>query len=176
MDLSVSRVLITSLSLKKALSSIGADCGSGLTKPLVCCPSLPWMLPPPQSQKCYPPLTCYQPGCYPHQSVKIPLDLLSPYRCYPPPLWLVTPRVHGSAKYLAFVVKSLVVLMFNTGHFCCAFGLARWSADFAEDRFQFLGICGTNSHKFVNTPRELAIWTLPCLCEGKSADFLRFCR
>ncbi len=86
-NITFAQVVITSLPLKKARSSIGADRGSGLTRPMLYPP--PWMPPPscqpstkyirtkvkpPPHGKCYPPMEVATP---PMESATPPLRCMA---------------------------------------------------------------------------------------------------
>ncbi len=88
------------LRTKKAWSSIGTDCGSGLTRPLVCCRPCELSPPPPTPLTCHPPtqLMCHSPPTY-HTPMSPLTDVL------PTRLWIFTP---SGAPWQRSTVKSRV--------------------------------------------------------------------
>ncbi len=109
------RFVITSVLLKKARSCIGADRGSGLTRPLLTlAPPPQWMLPLIAGQDVSPPRDVLAPS-----DLSNPPQILPPLTCFPP--WMLLPptptHTQRQRSTLAFGAKSLVLLLSRVPRF-----------------------------------------------------------
>ncbi len=138
--------MITKLPLKRARSSIGADRGSGLTRPLL---TFTWLLVPFWTRH----LLHIPHGCYPPPPIN-----LARLTCYPLtwmgccPLWVVTPpAVHGDGvSEVPWPLWALIFVLFQVLDVICTFDISMFSPNHKDSQLPLICCWNHSPHLELN--------------------------